>query len=212
MSMNASPLRVVPANTAPIADVVAVFGTKGDPSRCWCQWYKIRGAEWNDAEPAHLRGLLTEQLGAPGAGPGLLAYDGDTPVGWCAVEPRSNLPRAAHSPVISGGTEHPDFGDESVWAITCFVVPREFRRRGVAAALTQAAVAHAQEHGASVIEAYAVDPTVGGKQSSADLFPGTVSMFANAGFTEVARPKPHRALMQVRTQTEAVRRNAYWRM
>ena len=34
-------LRVIPAQDAPFADVEAVFGTKGDPAHCWCQWYKI---------------------------------------------------------------------------------------------------------------------------------------------------------------------------
>ncbi|HEU5222913.1 MAG TPA: GNAT family N-acetyltransferase [Candidatus Lumbricidophila sp.] len=212
MSVDASTLRVVPANTAPVVDVITVFGTRGDPSTCWCQWYKIRGTEWSDADPEHLKALLIEQLQAPGAGPGLLAYDGDTPVGWCGVEPRSNLPRAEHSTMIAGGTEHPNFTDTGVWAITCFVIPRQFRRRGVAGALAAAAVEHARVHGASVIEAYAVDPTIGEKQPAADLFPGTVSMFAGAGFTEVARPKPHRVIMQVRPQTEGTRRNAYHRM
>ena len=46
-------------------------------------------------------------------GPGLLAYDGDTPVGWCAVEPRPNLVRLPHSRIVAGGTPDPDFDDPS---------------------------------------------------------------------------------------------------
>ncbi|GAA2021706.1 GNAT family N-acetyltransferase [Agromyces tropicus] len=193
--VGAATLRIVAANTAPFADVEAVFGTRGDPATCWCQWYKLRGASFDEATADELRGRLADQLAAPGPGPGLLAYDGDTPVGWCAVEPRSELPRLPFSQVASVSPED-DFDDAEVWAVSCFVVPRAFRRRGVGAALAAAAVDTAREHGARVLEAYAVDPTARSKPPAADLFPGTVSMFEAVGFVEVARPKPHRVVMQ----------------
>lgn len=191
-------LRVVPASEAPFEDVEAVFGTRGDPAHCWCQWYKIPGSDWRSVGDDDLRARLQAQLSDAEAGPGLLAYDGDTPVGWCAVERRQNLERLPHSRVIAGGTPHPDFSDPAIWAVTCFVVPRAYRRRGVGGALAEAAVAYAREHGARVLEAYAVDPTARPKAPAAELFPGTVSMFERAGFTEVARPRPHRVIMQRR--------------
>lgn len=193
-----APLRVVPAADAPFTDVEAVFGTKGDPAHCWCQWYKIPGSDWRGIGDEALRDRLEAQLEAPGAGPGLLAYDGDTPVGWCAVEPRPALVRLPHSRTIAGGTPDPDFSDPGIWAVTCFVVPRAHRKRGVGRALAEAAVAFAREHGARVIEGYAVDPSTREKTPAAELFPGTVTMFENAGFTEVARPAPTRAIMQLR--------------
>ncbi|GAA1062089.1 GNAT family N-acetyltransferase [Agromyces bracchium] len=188
-------LRVVSASTVPFADVEAVFGTRGDPATCWCQWYKLRGSQWESATRDELRGRLEEQLAAPGTGPGIIAYDGETPVGWCAIEPRSGLERLRHSPVASASPDD-DFDDPSIWAVTCFVVPRAHRRRGVGRALAAAAVETARAHGASLLEAYAVDPTARTKPPAADLFPGTVSMFEAAGFSEVARPKPHRVVMQ----------------
>lgn len=188
-------LRVVPAGEAPFSDVAAVFGTRGDPARCWCQWYKLRGAEWNEAGDDELRDRLAAQLAESGPGPGLLAYDGETPVGWCAVEPRTGLVRLRYSPVGSATPDH-DFDDTSVWAVTCFVVPRAYRRRGVGQHLAAAAVEYARANGARVLEAYAVDPSAHTKPPAAELFPGTVSMFDAAGFVEVARPKPHRVVMQ----------------
>ncbi|WP_438855798.1 GNAT family N-acetyltransferase [Agromyces sp. M3QZ16-3] len=192
---SAANLRVVSASTVPFADVEAVFGTRGDPATCWCQWYKLRGSRWESATRDELRGRLEEQLSAPGTGPGLIAYDGETPVGWCAVEPRSALERLPHSQVASASPDD-DFDDPSIWAVTCFVVPRAHRRRGVGRALAAAAVEAARQHGATLLEAYAVDPTARTKPPAADLFPGTVSMFEAAGFSEVARPKPHRVVMQ----------------
>lgn len=191
-------LRIVPAHEAPFADVEAVFGTKGDPAHCWCQWYKIPGSDWRSVGDEALRGRLEAQLAASGAGPGLLAYDGDTPVGWCAVEPRPALVRLRHSRIVAGGTPDPDLGDPSIWAVSCFVVPRAHRKRGVGKALAEAASAYAGEHGARILEGYAVDPSAREKPAAAELFHGTVTMFENAGFTEVARPKPDRAIMQLR--------------
>ncbi|RZS66634.1 acetyltransferase (GNAT) family protein [Agromyces ramosus] len=191
-------LRIIPAHDAPFDDVVAVFGTKGDPAHCWCQWYKIPGSDFRNVGDEALRDLLEAQVRAGGAGPGLLAYDRDTPVGWCAVEPRPNLERLPHSRTIAGGTPDPDFDDPSIWAVTCFVVPRAYRRRGVGRALAEAAVEYARARGARLLEGYAVDPSARSGAPAADLFPGTVTMFENAGFSEVARPKADRAIMQRR--------------
>lgn len=191
-------LRIVPAHDAPSDDVAAVFGTRGDPAHCWCQWYKIPGSDFRSIGDDALRDLLEAQVRAGDAGPGLLAYDGDTPVGWCAVEPRSNLERLPYSRTIAGGTPDPDFDDPSIWAVTCFVVPRAYRKRGVGRALAEAAVEYARARGARLLEGYAVDPSVRSGAPAADLFPGTVTMFENAGFSEVARPKPDRAIMQRR--------------
>ncbi|SFR79554.1 L-amino acid N-acyltransferase YncA [Agromyces sp. CF514] len=193
-----SELRIVPAQQAPFADIEAVFGTRGDPSTCWCQWYKIPGSDWRD-EPAELAAKLERQIEtAEHGGPGLVAYDGETPVGWCAVEPRPALPRLQRKRIVTTGSLEHEFDDESVWAVTCFVVPRAHRKQGVGGALAEAAVAYAREQGARVLEAYGVDPTARAKVPAADLFPGTVSMFERAGFIEVARPTPSRAVMQVR--------------
>lgn len=192
-----NPLRVVPAGDVPFADVEAVFGTKGDPARCWCQWFKLPPADWRTASPDDMRDLLHHQLEASGTGPGLLAYDDETPVGWCAVEPRPRLPRLQRSRIIAGATPEPDFDDESVWAVSCFVVPREYRMRGVGRALAVAAVDYARANGARVLEGYAVDPAERAKTPAADLYHGTVSMFVDAGFNEVARPRPDRAIMQL---------------
>ena len=193
-----APLRVVAAADAPFTDVEAVFGTKGDPAHCWCQWYKIPGSDWRGIGDAALHDRLAAQLAAPDAGPGLLAYDGDTPVGWCAIEPRANLPRLKQSRIITGGTPNPDLDEPGVWALSCFVVPRAYRRRGVGKALTEAAVDFARANGARIVEGYAIDPVVRGKTPAAELFHGTVSMFLNAGFEEVSRPKDDRAVMQLR--------------
>ena len=197
-NLHTSELRVVPAQDVPFTDVEAVFGTKGDPAHCWCQWYKIPGRDWREVGDEALHDRLEAQLTEPGPGRGLLAYDGETPVGWCAVEPRADLPRLARSRIVPGGTRHPDFEEPGIWTVSCFVVPRAHRTRGVGRALAEAAVDFARANGARVVEGYAVDIEARAKIHAAELFHGTVTMFQNAGFTEVARPKPDRVVMELR--------------
>ena len=46
MAATAVRISIVPANRASPEDLAAVFGSRGDPSRCQCQWFKIRRADW----------------------------------------------------------------------------------------------------------------------------------------------------------------------
>src|SRR5512134_1362290 len=53
--------------------------------------------------------------------------------------------------------------DAPVWSIVCFVVPPEFRHRGVAAALLRGAIEYAAKRGARVLEAYPIDKAERGR-------------------------------------------------
>ena len=193
---------VVPANEAPWKDLQAVFGPRGEAHRCQCQWFKVPSSQWKGIPVEELAARLQEQTGcgnpdAPTSG--LVAYLGGEPVGWCAVEPRSNYPRIGRGKVVQASTEPTD--DPTVWAVTCFVVRVGFRKRGIATALLAAAAEHARAHGARVLEGYPVDPAARDKVSSAELYYGVVSQFVANGFTEVARPTPSRALMRLEFAT-----------
>lgn len=175
------------------SDVRQVFGTRGDPSRCWCQFFKLSNAEWKASTPAACESALREQQHDQPE-PGLIAYLGEEPVGWVAVEPRTRYPTALRGRVVTTASTEPA-DDESVWAVVCFVVRVGFRRRGIGRALVSAAVAHARDHGARVIEGYPMDTAAREKTSAADLYHGSVSLFEAAGFTVAARPSPGRALV-----------------
>lgn len=198
-------LRVVPVSEAPWDDVRTVFGTRGDPSTCWCQFFKVDAAAWKAKDhAAGFERALCEQVDAArasrSAGPGVLAYlgsesEGWQPVGWAAVEPRPVYPRILAGRMMPGSAETDDT-DESVWAVTCFAVRVGFRRRGVAAALLDGAVDEARRGGARVVEAYPVD-TKGEKISSADLYHGPLSAFTAAGFEITGRPVEGRAVVRL---------------
>ncbi|MBI4730053.1 MAG: GNAT family N-acetyltransferase [Acidobacteria bacterium] len=111
--------------------------------------------------------------------PGLLAYVGGRPVGWCSVAPREEFGRLERSRTLAR------VDDCSVWSIVCFFVDRAHRGEGVGSALLRAAVRHATRRGARIVEGY---PVEGGTRAPATAsYMGLRSMFEEAGFREVAR-------------------------
>ncbi|MGH8130767.1 MAG: GNAT family N-acetyltransferase [Steroidobacteraceae bacterium] len=122
--------------------------------------------------------------------PGLIGYRGKVPVGWVSIAPREEYARLQRSPVMKAVDQQP------VWSVICFVVPAEYRGRGVAQALLAAAVAYAKKQGAMLVEAYPVDKRTRSKDDY--MWFGAKSMYDHAGFKEVARRKPQRPIVRIR--------------
>ena len=193
-------IRVVPANEARWDDLQLVFGTRGDPARCQCQWFKICGSEWRSVPIEERAHRLREQTdcGHPESDTttGLVAYVDGEPAGWCAVEPRTEYPRLRGMRVPWAGRDE-DKDDEGVWAVTCFVTRAGFRRRGVTYALAAAAVEFARARGARALEAYPMVTEPGNDIAWGELFVGSHRVFAAAGFREVTHPTTRRVVMRV---------------
>ena len=192
-------ISVVPANEASRADVRAVFGARGQTSRCQCQRYTLPSRDYFESVGMDERaGSLREQTdcGHPRSGTtsGLVAYLDGVPVGWCAVEPRTEYPRLVSTVQVPWEGRDEDRADSSVWAVTCFVTRAGYRRRGVSRALARAAVDHARERGARALEAY---PMTTRNAIDEEMHVGTVRTFADAGLTEVSRPTKRRAVMRI---------------
>lgn len=188
-----SEIRISEASSERFTDVEHALTGGGDGGSCWCQWWMRSNKDFDARTSAERRELLRSDLDAPVAS-ALVAYIDDVPAGWVKVSARPDQPRLARTRAFQQSPE--PFEDRSVWAITCFVVRREFRGEGVSTALLAAAVDHARRHGARVIEAYPVDTSVK-KTSSNGLFHGSLSSFVAAGFAEVARPAPARPIVSL---------------
>jgi len=178
------------------SDLVALFGERGACGGCWCMWWRLPRSEFDARKGASNRAAF-RRIVAGGREPGLLAYRGGRPVGWCAVEPRDRYPALARSRVLAPVDDRP------VWSITCLFIERSHRRRGVSVALLRAAVEHAMARGASVVEGYPVVPKTG-RMPDAFAWTGTLAAFERAGFREVARRSPTRPI--VRAERPARRR------
>jgi GNAT superfamily N-acetyltransferase len=198
--ISAAQLAIVPANEASWDDLVAIFGTTDYPGRCQCQRFKIAGWFWRDSTQEQRTAMLRQQTvcGDPDARTtsGLVAYLGGEPVGWVAVEPRTAYPKLRTSRVVWSGRDE-NKGDERVWAVTCFLVRKGYRKRGITYALAAAAVDFARERGAAALEAYSMSTPPGKEITWGEMHVGGRQIFADAGFTEVSHPSPRRAVMRI---------------
>jgi GNAT superfamily N-acetyltransferase len=176
-------VEVHPATAERWPDVVTLLGGS-DERGCWCQAW--RGSRRGDGAPRDNRARLESQVRAGSFAPGVVAYHGGIPVGWCGLGPRAAMPRLVGSRTI------PQVDDAPAWSIGCFVVRPGYRRRGVARALLRGAVDYARSQGAPVVEAYPIDPA-GARVSSTFGFTGFTAMFEAAGFRRVILTDAHSA-------------------
>ncbi len=169
------------------ADFAALFGTRGACGGCWCMAWRRTAAQFAAGKGGSNRRAM-RRLVAAGAQPGILAYAGDEPVGWCSVAPRGQFVRLAASRILAPVDERP------VWSVSCFFVRRDWQGRGLSVRLLEAAVAYARAGGARLIEGYPYAPA--GRLPGAFVWTGLEGTFREAGFTEVARRSAGRPIMR----------------
>ncbi len=131
---------------------------------------------------------------------GLLAYDGDEPVGWCAVAPRDEFSSLNRSRVLKR------VDDQPVWSVVCFFVKRSHRHQGLTVRLLKTAIDFAAEHGASIVEGYPIEPRKP-EMPPVFAFTGLASAFLEAGFVEVARRSETRPIMRYAIGSDSVTRS-----
>ncbi|HNB37415.1 MAG TPA: GNAT family N-acetyltransferase [Anaerolineales bacterium] len=170
-------------------DFELLFGENGACGGCWCMHWKLRGKAFDENKGGNNRQMQKSIVDKKNV-PGLLAYSEGYPVGWVAVEPRSQYPRLAHSKVLA------PIDEQEVWSITCMFVEKKQRRKGISAALIQAAAEYAASQGAQIVEGYPIET----QEKSAPpvfIFTGLPSAFEQAGFVEVARRSPTRPIYRL---------------
>ena len=175
--------RFLPVTPATAGDLERFSATYGTFRWCSCQRWRLRSTPFRDAGKEGRVAALAAQVRA-GEPVGVLAYDGDDPVGWCSIAPRESYAAALASRVI------PQLPGERVWSVVCFFVAPRARRQGVRHELLEAACGYAAQAGAAVIEAY---PSPDGK---AYRYMGTRELYRAAGFEEIPGPPKARPVMR----------------
>ena len=188
MSHSKSALIFQPLTTERWSDFEQLFGANGACGGCWCMWWKLKRSEFEQQKGTGNKKAL-QAIVQSGQVPGLLAYAGQEPVGWCAVAPREHYSTLDRSRILQRVDETP------VWSVTCFFVKKSQRKKGVSLQLLQAAIDYVKRRGGKIVEGYPVEPK---KESTPAAFAwtGFSSAFKQAGFTECARRSPTRPIMR----------------
>jgi GNAT superfamily N-acetyltransferase len=145
---------------------------------------KVYREDQGDGNKRRMRKIISG-----GEVPGILAYHGGEPVGWCAVGPRETYDALARSRALA------PVDDKPVWSVTCLFVRKDFRRRGVSTRLLDAAAKYAASRGARIVEGYPVDANTADRPD-AFMYHGAASAFRAAGYKEVARRSPTRPIVR----------------
>jgi GNAT superfamily N-acetyltransferase len=151
--------------------------------QCWCMAWRETGRDVKRTGPER-KAAMAERVQA-GVPAGILGYLEGEPVAWCSIAPRPTYRRL-------GGPEPEGEVPEDVWSLVCFFRRRDLRGQGITARLLRAAVEHALEKGARVVEAYPVQP-----DSPSYTFMGYVPTFEAAGFRHVAMAGTRRHVMRL---------------
>jgi GNAT superfamily N-acetyltransferase len=169
-------------------DLVRLFGERGACGGCWCMYWRLRHAQFQEQKgEANKRAL--KQLTDRGVVSGLLAYLDGEPVGWCALAPREQYSRLESSRILK------PVDDQPVWAITCFFMAKPYRGKGILAHLLKSAIAYAAKNGARIVEGYPIEPKQG-RLADPFVYTGLASTFRKMGFQEVVRRSETRPLMR----------------
>jgi len=154
-------------------DFADVINPNRRATHCWCLSHRLQAKDIEElgrgSREQAMRALCEREHP-----PGVVTYLDGTPVGWCNIGPRAEIPRLAQSRLIRPVDDLP------VWSIVCVVVRSGHRRKGVTGHLLEGAVAYAASSGAPAVEAYPVDPQ--GRMDTTMAFVGTREMFERAGF------------------------------
>jgi len=173
--------RFRPVDRCTWADFERLFEARGGPKYCWCMAHRVLPAGVSRSDKTGRKTAMRERV-MNGVPVGILAYRDGEPAAWCSIAPRSTYRRLGGPDAAPG---------QNIWSLVCFFVPRAHRGQGLVGELIREAEAYARREGATILEAYPVDP-----ESPSYHFMGFVQSFRRAGYREVGRAGSRRHVMR----------------
>lgn len=166
-----------------------LFGEKGACGGCWCMLWRMGNKEFEKNKGKGNKSKM-HQLTTQKEYLGILAFDQDDPVGWCSVSPKEKFIRLQNSRLFK--SQHPD---QNLWSITCLLVRKEYRMKGISSQLINQASHFAFSNGATAVEAY---PIISDRKNIPAAFAwiGLASAYAKVGFKKVGQPSDTRLIMR----------------
>ena len=151
-------------------------------------WWRISRKEFQANQGEGNRNAMRSLVDA-GVVPGILAYKGQIPIGWCSIGPRERYGSLERSPVLKR------LDDSPVWSIVCFFIAKEYRGRGFAETLLRGAITYAAEQGAEILEAYP-NRVKKDKLPPVSSFMGVPAVYERIGFKICAEPSKSKLIMR----------------
>ena len=168
-------------------DLEKLFGERGACAGCWCMCWRRPRKEYLAGKGAGNKRAL-KKLVTSDEVPGILAYDGDKPIGWCSVAPRETFEYLQKSRSFAPVDSQP------VWSVTCLFIDKQYRKQGIAVAMLKAACDYVRSQGGKIVEGY---PSITQKKLPDPwVWTGVLPAFLSAGYREVKRPSASRAIVR----------------
>ncbi|MCP4582746.1 MAG: GNAT family N-acetyltransferase [candidate division Zixibacteria bacterium] len=169
--MNLKIERFAPGNRD---DFFKVHCEKNGGGWCYCvAWWVETWDGWGQRTEADNRRLRVKLLDE-GHYDGYLLCEDNSPIGWCQVGRRDRLKKLVRQFDLK-----PDF---NTWAVTCFFIAAERRRKGLASFMLKEIMADLRNRGIKKVEAF---PRHDDSTSEDDLWTGPRQMYLEAGFEEL---------------------------
>ncbi|MFZ7128686.1 MAG: GNAT family N-acetyltransferase [Desulfobacterales bacterium] len=169
-------------------DFEMLFGPKGAYAGCWCMYWRTTRKAFAAGQGEGNRKAM-QAIVAAGKEPGIIAYRGQTPVGWCSVAPREDFPSLNRSRVLK------PIDRESVWSIVCFFIDKRHRGTGMTENLIAAAVEHVRGKGGRIVEAYPTVPR-SDRVPPVSSYMGFPRLFGRMGFVAAAKASESKWVMR----------------
>lgn len=173
---------------------VELFGVKGACGNCWCMFYRLKKADYQEGKINDGNKNAMKQLVWSNQPTGLLGFYKDIPIAWCAFAPREDFLKLEKSRI------HKRIDDQPVWSVPCTFIAKKFRRQGVSVALLKGLIKYAKENSIKIIEAYPTIPTQG-RLPDAFAWVGLYKSFERAGFEIVDETSKNRPMVRYYVDT-----------
>jgi GNAT superfamily N-acetyltransferase len=176
---------------------VNLFGIKGACGNCWCMYYRLTRADFNEGKADEGNKRAMKELVWEDKPTGILGFYEGQAIAWCAFAPREDFMKLENSRV------HKRIDDKPVWSIPCFFIDKNFRRNGISVALLKGVINYAREKGIKIIEAY---PTIPTQEKLPDSFAwiGLYKSFERAGFEIADRKSKNRPMVRYYTDKKSI--------
>lgn len=166
---------------------------RGVQGGCWCVYYLCKSTDFNRMGPEG-RHAFQKELALSGRAQGMIAYEGETPVGWCQFGPPDVICQFSRGRAYSKLDIAPE--DKPNWRISCLFTDKHRRSRGIAVFTLHAALEEIARRGGGVVEAFPLDaPNI-----RHNVFTGSADMYRREGFAEVTRLTESKLLMRKRVE------------